>query len=448
MFTSRNVQLLNLANTTVLSEGQQNPFFNGTIKVSSIQTVYSPPNVGNIKLLVKANWTATTYINLVSTYKEPIFVGTTFFEALNINPSDVAAYQWITTKRVANVIISTKIIQTQVSTPNGIIIVNITNQTNAPEVQIGGYWQPLNNNDAIIAPGNNQFMIVGKGSPRTTYNWTFEFSTANAVAPSAITGNLTVGNTTITPQSVSNYNFAKISNLPITTIDIDPSWSIPSGILEFFNLSIKNNDPTNSLAAGTAINYTFNAIAYNAYANNAFTNWEIFNGYTGNILYSWMEGNTAMFSSTGNEFQTYGLNTVNSLTIWVKLDSSIASSTNDVNGIAIGFLTMSTNAMNGNNVGYRFDTFDGVISTYTAYNTIAQYEDFYLAPSARNSIVNYLPQDTNMHIGFGGLQSAGGTDFVDWVGTRDGPITSNGVNSNIIINPVKVTYNSIVNVDV
>lgn len=130
------------------------------------------------------------------------------------------------------------------------------------------------------------------------------------------------------------------------------SWKTPSGVTVWFNITIQNNDPGNAIVQYNAINITVNALAFSAYANNGFTNFEIFNGITGNIPYQWLEGNAPTIAgSAGNELQTYGLNTVNSLEIWINMPSTIGIGVTAVNVLSIGFLSMSSNSVNGNNVG-------------------------------------------------------------------------------------------------
>ena len=213
---------------------------------------------------------------------------------------------------------------------------------------IGGYWQLLNGNNTIIAPGTDKFKVVGAGVPKAIYNWSFELSTAYILAPSVMTENIIVGNTTITSQSLPGYE-SVMSRLPITAIDVDPVWSIPSGITHWFNISTTQADTSNAFYQYNAINLTFDSGAeFQPYANKCFTNWVVFNGITGNILYSWLLGNTV------NAIQGCGylaFNTMNSITIFANYDHKIPAGATATNDMAIGFYPMATNSMNGNNIG-------------------------------------------------------------------------------------------------
>lgn len=89
-----------------------------------------------------------------------------------------------------------------------------------------------------------------------------------------------------------------------------------------------------------------------------------------------------------------------------------------------------------------FETqFNRLISIYTLDNSIVGTLD-YVTPA--QDTLNELPQDTDLHIGFGGTSSLGYSDAqMDWMGTREGPVTSNGI---IITDPVKITFGSLLNV--
>ena len=104
------------------------------------------------------------------------------------------------------------------------------------------------------------------------------------------------------------------------------------------NITIMNNLPNNGLiTTNISIAIPLNGLNYTAYLNGQETNYEIFNGLTGNILYSWQE--------SGNS------NAVSNGIIWISLPAQIAASVNAVNVISIGFAPISTTLMNGNNVG-------------------------------------------------------------------------------------------------
>lgn len=118
----------------------------------------------------------------------------------------------------------------------------------------------------------------------------------------------------------------------------------PSGVIDYLNISL-NNQQASAISAGTQIMITFNGLNYTSYFNGNTINLEVFNGLTGNILYSWFEGNQL------NELQTAGFNGVSNDIIWVVLPSQIAASTDAVNVLSIGFLTITSTALNGNNMG-------------------------------------------------------------------------------------------------
>jgi hypothetical protein len=89
-----------------------------------------------------------------------------------------------------------------------------------------------------------------------------------------------------------------------------------------------------------------------------------------------------------------------------------------------------------------YENFAGFVSIYTTHNNITEASNF----QTYNITLNELPQDINLHIGFGGLSqkySVGLNNYISWVGTRDGPATNNGI---IITNPVQFTFGSLLNV--
>ena len=129
------------------------------------------------------------------------------------------------------------------------------------------------------------------------------------------------------------------------------------------NITLQNTQ-SSAITAGTQIRIPFNAIASNAYLNGAGDNWVIFNGFTGNILYSWEEGNVL------NPLQTSSMNTVNTLSFWVVLPSQIAASTTAVNVLSIGFMPMADISLNGNNIGTA-----GYISNSIAGGTCTNYDN-------------------------------------------------------------------------
>ena len=151
---------------------------------------------------------------------------------------------------------------------------------------------------------------------------------------------------------------ASLLLLSLLALPARAAFTVPSGVTTWFNISINNKDTSNAIYTDNALNITVNALAFAAYANGYFNNFEIFNGMNGGYIpYQWLEGNAPKIAgSTGNEFQWTTLNTVNSITIWINTGGAaggnfINPNTNAVNVLSIGFLSMSTNAMNGNNVG-------------------------------------------------------------------------------------------------
>lgn len=151
------------------------------------------------------------------------------------------------------------------------------------------------------------------------------------------TANLFITDSATTPVTVSN----------TLTYSATQTWAAPSGIVEYENISINNLDTVNAIPQYSVLNITVNTLTVAQYANNGFTNFEIFNGFpeTNAIPYQIMVGNTA------NVLQTYGLNTVNSLRIDLNLPFSIAAGTDAVNVLTIGFFAQSVNSVTGNNIG-------------------------------------------------------------------------------------------------
>ena len=333
---------LNLQNSTSISQGQATAFLNGTIKFTNVTTIYKPPSVGNIKKLSSSTWGVITFVDVISTYPNNVPLSDIYFKALTNNPSNIEIYELNTTSQIvdeANTFITgTKLI----STDNGTLSQNIYNTITTPTQVNTSVWENLSDSNVIIKPGINEFEITGSGNAGTTYDWEYSISTANLISPVAAIG-----------------SGLKLKNAPVTSISFDPTWTVPSSVIAWFNYTVVNNDGTNSIPVGSTLNITVNAVQYSAYANNAFTNWVVFNGYTGNILYSWMQGNVA------NGIQTSGLNTIsfgvsanapndiiaNGLLFDINTDFSVAAGATDNNAFALGFYSMATNSMNGNNIG-------------------------------------------------------------------------------------------------
>lgn len=175
-----------------------------------------------------------------------------------------------------------------------------------------------------------------------------------------INGNLAADSTTNiiypwTPNSIGTYNvsaFDSSEGLYNTTIVNITAVNVPPGISSYFGLTITNNDPTNALTAGTDVCIPINGSAFNHYANGGFNNFKIFD-MGGNVIDSWLEGNTACDNPgiATNAFQTIGLNTVAALSLWIKLTSTIPANTHVGNYLAIGFGPMTSNYMNGVTIG-------------------------------------------------------------------------------------------------
>ncbi|MGD0729517.1 MAG: hypothetical protein ABR981_05565, partial [Candidatus Micrarchaeaceae archaeon] len=393
---------INLTNTSTLSKGAPIKFFNGTIELVNVTTTYQAPNVGNIHSYATSNWTATTFIQLNSTFVQPIFLNNSFFKALNINPSKVQVYEYVTELEPVNITVDNTVpvflnytcqpiagntvvlsftgsnftcynnrarftasyISSNVVPPLGNSILtntaynltysrNVTTMNITQELENVSFWQPLNGNITIIAQGTNKFKIVGQGIPSKTYDWEYLLTTANAT--SYQNENLSLNGTNQSNYTLSrrhhsmgtnqsNNNFTEIQNLPITSINIDPTWIIPSNVNYIVNISL-DNAQTAAIAAGVPVFIGVNMINYTQYASGSNHNWELFNGLTGNILYQWDIGNIA------NQLQASSTNTTSNWGIWVVLPAQIAASTNAVNVISLGFLPMGSSSLNGNNVG-------------------------------------------------------------------------------------------------
>ena len=342
---------LNLPNTINLSGiNQSMPFEGGSVFISSISTVYQQPTITNIRVnYSKLSYGATTFINLISTYNTTLFIKRNYFKALNRNPN----LQSIQAFELEN---TTQIINTSIT--NGNTTIEVPTSQNVSE------WVPLSSSVLILAPGVNRFEITGEINPNIQYNWSYQISTIDSSNPSNFIslngahikpGNLKqmlklnpnigngtigqrikVGSITINPGFMKRYNFSKISLLNPETINIDPNWIVPNAITKIFNISL-NNQQAVAITSNEPIAIPFNAENFTAYVNGGLTNYEIFNGLTGAIVPSWLE--------------TGASNTVSNGLIWVNLPASIPASTNAVNVISIGFISMSVNAMNGNNIG-------------------------------------------------------------------------------------------------
>ena len=155
----------------------------------------------------------------------------------------------------------------------------------------------------------------------------------------------------------------------------DPSFITPSGVGNVVNVSL-DNQQSSAITAGTQVMLTFNGLNYTSYFNGNNINFEVFNGQTGNILYTWYEGNQS------NELQSNSFNSVSNNIVWVTLPAQIAASTDAVNVLTIGFLGMSSSALNGNNVGlapqlYCASAGNCPASSYGEYDTGANVFSYY-----------------------------------------------------------------------
>lgn len=475
-----NQTALSLPNTIVLNNGQKSNFLNGSIKIANESTIYQAPNVGNIHAYATANWIATTYVTINNTFPYPIFINNVYFSAVNKNPNNINIYEQETQLDLVNTTntISFPGLQTYTCPENSIIVANIANAPNPtyscdftrfgnqPIITFGNYllssptisinavnfsiinrfnatqpyvftylgintisitypvpqnitfWQNLSGSQQLIlGKGLNYFKIIGKGKPGQEYDWDYEFTTANAAAPTlsiptnsyvyssnpningnssilslaglpssiSINDNLIIGNSTINSSLLSTYILTKIITKPATSINIDPAWHIPTGVVAWFNITIKNPDPTNTLYQYNALPIGINGIAFNNYMNGCATNMVIFNGITGNIPYQWLEGNVANdiqtctsnpFNAVGGELVQGTTNALNgNLLVWIKTDQTLTAALSVANAYALGFLSFSTNTMNGNNIGESpilscaSGASPGTCGTYAKYDT-------------------------------------------------------------------------------
>jgi|GEM_PF-1636920 hypothetical protein len=108
-------------------------------------------------------------------------------------------------------------------------------------------------------------------------------------------------------------------------------WSTPVGTVQWFNISI-NNTGANTMPAGTTISYAFNTATPDAYAQNVFTDWEIFNGTTGKVLVNWSG------SRNINDSDLFSSGHAKILKIWFELPTNITPG-NAENVLSVAYLT-------------------------------------------------------------------------------------------------------------
>jgi hypothetical protein len=243
---------LSLPNVTMLKPAASAAFLNSNVIFVSAVTTYGSYIPGSLPLTVGGNFMATTIITLNYTDSTPIFLNKSYFKEITNIPGNINAYEHVTRYELVN---TTEYLPTNTVKYFTDPATNMTGTYNLevpvtiPLPQNVSYWQSLNSNQIILAKGINLFMITEQIKQNTPYNWTWAITSADAVAPSAIpiqnynyqanfnstvmkdldlpasvaiSDNLTVGSTIISPASVSLYDLRKITSAPITTLDFDP----------------------------------------------------------------------------------------------------------------------------------------------------------------------------------------------------------------------------------
>ena len=119
--------------------------------------------------------------------------------------------------------------------------------------------------------------------------------------------------------------------------------TFPTGTLYCQQLTISNQQAS-AVSAGTQIMLNYNALEYNTYLASNLMNIEVYNAISGNVLYTWLEGNTL------NENQNTLLSSSANILYWINLDTQIAASSTDSN-IYIAYSPKTTDLYNGNNLG-------------------------------------------------------------------------------------------------
>lgn len=134
--------------------------------------------------------------------------------------------------------------------------------------------------------------------------------------------------------------------LSIISIGNAATWKLPAGIACWRNITL-NNQQSTALVTGTPIILNFSLSPFSSCAKSDLSNYEIFNGFTGNIYYSSIEGNSLNFGSSTS------LNSIASggnLIIVSVIDHQIPATTSDTNGLTIGFKSFSSFTLNTNNI--------------------------------------------------------------------------------------------------
>ncbi len=128
-----------------------------------------------------------------------------------------------------------------------------------------------------------------------------------------------------------------------SAVQANPCGTFPSGMSYCQQLSIANQQ-SSAVAAGTQVMLNYNALAYNTYLASNLMNIEVYNSISGNVLYTWLEGNTL------NENQGTLLSTSANILYWINLDTPIAASSTDSN-IYLAYFPTTNDLFNGNNLG-------------------------------------------------------------------------------------------------
>ncbi|MHB1830248.1 MAG: spherulation-specific family 4 protein [Candidatus Micrarchaeaceae archaeon] len=128
-----------------------------------------------------------------------------------------------------------------------------------------------------------------------------------------------------------------------SSVQANPCGTFPSGMSYCQQLSIANQQ-SSAVAAGTQVMLNYNALEYNTYLASNLMNIEVYNSISGNVLYTWLVGNTL------NENQNTLLSTSANILYWINLDTPIAASSTDSN-IYLAYFPTTNDLFNGNNLG-------------------------------------------------------------------------------------------------
>lgn len=219
------------------------------------------------------------------------------------------------------------------------------------------------------------------------------------------------------------------------------AFTTPTGVVNYVNISL-NNQQSSAVSAGTPVMITFNGLNYTSYFNGNTINFEAFNGLTGNVLYSWFEGNEL------NEVQVAGFNGVSNDILWVILPTQISASTNAVNVISIGFLSMSSTALNGNKVGMAPQLYCAggcPQSNYGEYdngaNVFSYYQNWGGLSSLPSGWSDYINQST-ISFSASNTKLAGIQAQINWEGVYISNPTSFSTYPNVFDTLMSDTYSS------